>query len=92
MIETNEEIKHDVVIKSRKRLEMTGVSDVTSYDEREIVVQTGNSGASIDGEELKIERFNSQNGELVVNGKINGIFYYNKEPQKKKKGLSSLFK
>ena len=92
MVEHTEELKHDVVIKSRKRLEMNGVSDVTSYDEHEILVQINGCGASIDGEDLKIERFNAQNGELVINGKINGLYYYVKEQQKKKKGISSIFK
>lgn len=92
MIPPNEEIKHDVIIKSRKHLEMSGVSDVTSYDEHEIIVEINGSGASIDGDELKIERFNAQSGELIVNGKINGIYYYTKEAQKKKKGIASIFK
>ncbi len=92
MNEQTEELKHDVVIKSRKQLEMSGILDVTSFDEHEIVVQTSTSGASIDGEGLKIERFNAQSGELLVNGKINGIYYYNKDPQKKKKGLAGIFK
>ena len=91
MIENHEEIKHDVVIKSRKHLEMSGVSDVTSYDEHEIIVQTNGSKASIDGDSLKIERFNAQVGELIVNGNINGIYYFAKEPIKKKKGIVSLF-
>ena len=92
MNETVEEQKNDVIIKSRKQIQMTGVIDVNSFDEHEIVVQTSTSGATIDGEGLKIERFNSQSGELIVNGKINGIFYYTKEPQNKKKGLASIFK
>ena len=92
MNEAVEEEKNDVIIKSRKQIQMTGVIDVNSFDEHEIVVQTSTSGATIDGEGLKIERFNSQSGELIVNGKINGIFYYTKEPIKKKKGLASIFK
>ena len=92
MIDLTDEFKQDVIIKSRKQIEMSGVLDVNSFDEHEIVVQTSSSCASIDGENLKIDRFNSQNGELVVNGTINGIFYYNKEPQKKKKGITSFFK
>ena len=55
-------------------------------------MQTNSACASIEGENLKIDRFNSQNGELIVNGTINGIFYYNKEPGKKKKGIGTLFK
>ena len=92
MGEIIEEIKHDVFIKSRKQLEMSGVADVSSFDEHEILIQIGTQGASIEGEGLKIERFSAQSGELVVNGKINGIYYFNKEPIKKKKGIANIFK
>jgi sporulation protein YabP len=92
MIESEENIKHDVLIKSRKRMEMTGISDVSSSDDGEIVVQTGNSGVSIEGENLKIEKFNSENGELILNGSINGMFYYSKKVTKKKKAITDIFK
>ena len=92
MNEQVDEQKNDVIIKSRKQIQMGGVIDGSSFDEHEIIVQTSSAGATRDGENLKIERFNSQSGELIVNGKINGIFYYTKEPQKKKKGLASIFK
>jgi len=71
---------------------MTGISDVTSFDEEEIVVQTGDSGVSIEGENLKIEKFNSENGELILNGSINGLFYYSKKPEKRKKSIINMFK
>ncbi|MBQ7226558.1 MAG: hypothetical protein IJX02_08190 [Clostridia bacterium] len=92
MSDSNGEIKHDVLIKSRKRMEMTGVSDVSSFDDAEIVVQAGDSGVSIEGENLKIEKFNSENGELVLNGSINGMFYYAKKGEKKKKSIKEFFK
>ena len=38
MNEQSDELKHDVVIKSRKELQMSGIIDVTSFDEHEIVV------------------------------------------------------
>jgi len=86
------EVKHNVFLKSRQRMEMTGISDVTSFDEEEIVVQTGDSGVSIEGENLKIEKFNSENGELILNGSINGLFYYSKKPEKRKKSIINMFK
>ena len=92
MIDNSKEIKHDVIIKSRKRLEMSGIHDVLSFDDAEIIVQTDGSGISIEGEGLKIERFDAENGELIVNGLINGIFYFVKESGKKKKSISNLFK
>ena len=92
MSDCSGDVKHDVLIKSRQRMEMTGISDVTSFDEAEIVVQTGNAGVSIEGENLKIEKFNSESGELVLNGIINGLFYYSKKPEKRKKSIVNLFK
>jgi sporulation protein YabP len=87
MMDVSRELNHDVILKSRKKLEMTGINDVASYDDGEIVVQTDSSSLSIEGEGLKIERFDSEKGELVVNGTINSIFYFGKE-NKKKKALS----
>ena len=81
--------KHDVMIKSRQRLEMTGVSDVTSFDDGAIVVQVG---VSIEGENLKIEKFNAESGEFILNGTINGLFYFNHSPGKKKKSFTDIFK
>lgn len=92
MSDSNENVKHDVLIKSRQRMEMTGISDVSSFDDAEIIVQTGGSGVSIEGENLKIEKFNSENGELILNGCINGMFYYSKRPNKKKKSITDFFK
>jgi sporulation protein YabP len=84
MTENLKEIKHDVVLKSRKHLEMTGIKDVLSYDENEINVQTDNSSLTIEGDELKIDRFDSEKGELIINGLISGILYFGKELKKKK--------
>lgn len=84
MIENTKIIKHDVIIKSRNRLEMSGVSDVISYDENEILVVTDETSLSIEGENLKIEKFDSEKEDLTVNGLINGIFYFNKDLKKKK--------
>lgn len=92
MIDNIKEQNHDVILKSRKRLEMSGINDVLSYDEKEILVQTEGTEVSIEGDGLKIERFDAENGELIVNGLIIGIFYFVKEATKKKKTITNLFK
>ena len=43
-------------------------------------------------ENLKIEKFDSEGGDLIVNGKINGINYYNVTNSKKKKSIMNIFK
>lgn len=86
-----DELRHDIFIKSKKRIEVNGVEDVLSFDEKEIVAQIKGFGLSIEGDNLKIEKFSSETGDLVVNGIINGVYYFSKEPQKKKKGISNIF-
>ena len=83
MIENTKSVKHDVILKSRSRLEMTGINDVMSYDESEILIQTNDTSMSIEGENLKIERFDAEKEELIVNGLICGIYYF-KDTKKKK--------
>ena len=87
MNEKNENLNHDLILRSRKRMEMSGISEVSSFDEREIIAQASNTGISIDGENLKIEKFDADNGELIISGLISGIFYYSKELKKKRMGL-----
>lgn len=92
MSEQEERIKHDVLIKSRQRTEMTGICDVTSFDDGTIVAQGEKFGISIEGENLKIEKFNSESGDLILNGRINGIFYFTNTNQKKRRSIIDIFK
>ena len=92
MNEVEEYSRHDIIIKARQRTEMTGISDVTSFDDGTIVAQSEKFGISIEGENLKIEKFNSETGELILNGKINGIFYFTQTTKKKKKSIVDIFK
>lgn len=92
MNEAEEMIRHDVTIKARRRTEMSGISDVTSFDDGTVVAQSDKFGVSIEGESLKIEKFDAQSGMLVINGKINGIFYFTHSNQKRRKSIVDIFK
>ena len=92
MEEMKESLNHDVSITSGRTLRMTGVRDVTSFDDRQILAQNSESDISIEGDGLKIERFDASSGELTVNGKIYGLNYYGTAPDKKKKSFMGLFK
>ena len=92
MEENMEAISHDVTITSRKKLVMSGIKDVSSFDEMQIIARSNDADISIEGENLKIEKFDSEGGDLIVNGKINGINYYNVTNSKKKKSIMNIFK
>ena len=92
MEENREAISHDVTITSRKKLVMSGIKDVSSFDEMQIIARSNDADISIEGENLKIEKFDSEGGDLIVNGKINGLNYYNVTNSKKKKSIMNIFK
>lgn len=50
---------HDVVMKGRSALQITGVEDVLSFDDVSIVMLTAMGTLSVDGENLRIVSFNS---------------------------------
>jgi len=92
MEEIKEPLNHDVTITSGSVLHMTGISDVTSFDDCQIMAQNKESDISIEGEGLKIEKFDSLSGELTVKGRICGLNYYGAVPEKKKRSFMGLFK
>jgi|GEM_PF-418794 len=77
-------VQHNVKITSRSRLEMTGIDDVSSFDEQGVILSSSEGGISLEGEGLKIESFSSNTGDLVVSGKVNGIFYFGKRSDSEK--------
>ena len=66
---------HNVILEDRKRLTVTGVSDVDSFDEQTIVVYTGMGELTLRGNGLHISRLNTETGELNVTGTVYAMAY-----------------
>ncbi len=66
---------HDLSIEDRKRMKLTGVSDVRSYDERRIILLTTRGGLVIGGSGLKITKVDTECGEADVEGNICALEY-----------------
>ena len=66
---------HALSLEDRKRLSLSGVEEVGSFDEREIVMQTALGGLTIGGEELSISRLDVGAGNVEVLGHISLIRY-----------------
>ena len=67
--------KHNIFLENRKSLSATGVFDVTGFDNQQITLKTELGEMIIGGNDLKINRFSQENGELDINGEINSVFY-----------------
>ena len=66
---------HTIGLKNRESLEISGVSDVISFDDMGIVLSTVCGVLSIDGKDLHIVTLNVDDGNVAITGTVNGIIY-----------------
>ena len=70
-------VPHNIVMENRKNLSISGVTEVESFDEQTVSLQTALGQLTIKGSELHLERLNTDVGDVGVTGTIHGLFYTN---------------
>ena len=71
---------HSLSLSDRRRLTVSGVEDVESFDEDTVVLATGGGALTVRGSGLKIEKLSLDGGELVVEGRIDSLDYAENSP------------
>jgi len=85
--------KHSITIDKRESINVSGVTDVISFDEESVIAETEMGIVIIRGINLHVKRINLEIGELSVTGEIDGISYENAGAIGKSKSLMGrLFK
>lgn len=72
---------HSIVLEDRKKLSVTGVTDVDSFDETAITAYTDYGELTISGTSLHIDRLSIEEGELCVEGNISSLVYTDSSPK-----------
>ncbi len=83
--------KHTVSMVERQRLTMTGVTDVFSFNEEVVEVETTEGYLDVEGTDLHIVKMNLDSGELIIEGHIFQLAYEEEAPTKKKGSMLSKF-
>ena len=81
MVEDKLTFPHSLVLEERKKLTVSGVSDVDNFDEEEIDAYTDIGELIIRGDSLKISHLNTETGELSVEGNISSLSYAGDQPK-----------
>lgn len=68
-------IPHDLTLKDRKALTMTGVTEVVSFDDTSVVLRTGLGTLLIQGEQLQLKTLTLDGGQVAVAGSIRALVY-----------------
>lgn len=74
-------LRHTVTMEDRKRLQLTGVTDVESFDEQTVLLVTEPGELVIRGNGLHISRIDVASGDLTLEGEIDELSYGDRRPQ-----------
>lgn len=66
---------HRVVLDQRRRLTISGVEEVESFDENSVVMRTNQGALLIHGSSLHIEKLSLDGGEVLVQGEVDALTY-----------------
>ena len=75
--------EHRISLDARKNLEVGGVTDVVSFDEQTVILNTVCGGLAVDGMSLHIQVLNIEQGIVTMDGRIDSISYYDTESNEK---------
>ena len=85
-----EQPTHKLNLLDRKKLTMTGVEEVVSFDESAIVLHTCLGCLTIRGQDLKLRNLVLEGGQVEVDGSISELSY--EEPREHSGWLSWLLR
>ena len=74
-------IPHCVSMEDRKKITLTGVRDVDSFDEQTITLVTDFGELSLRGTGLHIGKLSTDSGEMTVEGRIDALVYSDDAPR-----------
>lgn len=66
---------HGLQLEDRNVLTVTGVSEVVSFDETAVVLQTSLGTLAVQGRELQLKALDPEDGQVTVEGAVTSLVY-----------------
>ncbi len=76
-----QKLPHNIIMEERKKLSVSGVVDIDSFDEQTVIAVTQMGELTIRGWDLHITRLNLEQAELMVDGEISSLTYTDTRPK-----------
>ena len=83
---------HSIVIDEKQRVVISGVEDVDSFDESNVVLLTNQGMLSLTGSDLHMSRLSLDDGQLIIEGDIIGLMYSDADTRHQGGWLGRLFR
>ena len=81
--QAQEEKKHRLCVQTRACAEVSGVTDVESFDEQTVVLTTDCGEMTVEGEGLHVSTLDIARGVVEIHGRIHAVVYGDAMPQKR---------
>ena len=66
---------HDLRLRERSVLTMTGVTEVVSFDENTVVLHTSLGALMVQGRDLQLKQLSQDGGQVAVEGTVSALVY-----------------
>lgn len=73
------ELPQNIILEGRKKLSVSGVEDVESFDDNIIVIKTVKGPLVIRGSELRMEKLSLDSGDVSIEGSVDSLEYETEE-------------
>lgn len=80
---------HKLTLDHREKLTMTGVTEVLSFDETAVLLQTELGALHVQGNDLKLKNLSPDGGQVAVSGTVTALIY--EQPRQSGSVLRRLF-
>ena len=84
-----EDKKSVLLLENRKKLTINGVIEVVNFNESQILLNTDVGTMVVKGKELKMNKLDVQNGDVIITGKVDSFVYTNDKVKTKKDSIIS---
>lgn len=68
-------LPHKLQLNERRQLTVTGVTEVVSFDETAVVLQTSLGTLIVQGRELQLKTLSQEGGQVAVDGTVSSLIY-----------------
>lgn len=83
---------HSIIIDGRKKLSVSGVTDVDRFDENTVLLYTSMGELTVKGRELHVNDLSVTGGEMNIEGNIDAVIYGDADRQSPLSFIGRLFR
>ena len=87
---TKQNKPHNLIMSNCEKMNLSGVFDVESFDDKTVVCYTDFGKLVIRGDSLHVDNMNVDSGDMEITGRVRSLFYADEAPTRSL--FSKLFK